>query len=215
MGIQFVEAMIGPYVDTVPSVVSAVIGIIAVCQRMVIIEIPEKFGAFRFGIGVSMPFDASAILEVTGQCLVLIDVIAKASFPALGIEAVILFAEVSFGNIHGCLGPADFPGNDIDNPAFGAAAIHGGCAAAEYFDTLNVVGVAQEGGIDITVLPRSFQVRDFHAVHKDYDILGAVNADAADIAVQCISAIVEELYAGNGSKRFFDISYVKVLYFLP
>ena len=210
-------AVIHTYIITaIYEVSTSVVGansFIVYSQLISIIKSIFKLSTAALGIVLTRPYLAATVLGRTGNGSVMINIVADLVLGSLGIEVISLFTEVAAGNINYRLGFGRFTGDDVNNTALSTAAIHGCRTAAQYFHALNVIHVVHECCKHITAAAGALEVINSYAIDKDNYVLAAVQADAAQISIQAVSAIIQELCTRNSTQSLLYVFHMHLFNF--
>ena len=210
----FIPSVVWPDIDQVLAVVLGIHPIILEGNRMVRRQVIGQFDAIALRICMTRPAAAVPVFVVAPFIRIVVGIIREFSFTALGVHVVYLFAETAAGDIDDCGCLVDFAGNDIDDTAFGTAAVNSAGSPAQHFDPFDIIHVVQQEGINVSRAAYILEIRHAHAIHQDDDVLTAIQADTGQVAVHAVLPVVEELYARYGAKGFFDGSHMHLFNFL-
>ena len=152
---------------------------------------------------MSRPYLTAGIFGTSLDALIIIDLVADLPFDPHGIEFVGFFPKAASGDIHaGCIG-GRLACNDIDDPAFRARTIHHGSRTAKDFYAFHIIHVVQKRCERIPAGACAFEVIESYAVYQDDDIVATIDANTAQVRIETVGAIVQELNPRNGTQRIF------------
>ena len=182
-------------------------------QLIIVVKSVFKFSTAALGIALARPFLAAAVFGSAGDGSVMVNIIAYLAFGSLGIEFIAFLTKVTLRNINNGFCTYRSSGDNIDNTALSTAAVHGSSTAAHNLDTLDVIHIVHERCKHITAVACALEVINAYAVNHDNYVLAAVDTDTAYVGIQAVGAVIQELYARNGTQNLFHVVHVHLLDF--